>query len=200
MEDQPTSRNLHPMPLVIIVASILGFFFLILFLKSRLLTTYPNAPTSAISPSPATLQKGELLLRVKESSADISLAKPLTIQVYANSDNKPIVGYDVILNYNPEVVSLTSNASLLTDFQSIVQKGKNNIKIVAFKNPASQKSIVFANTPLVEILFTPKRTGVSNFSLEYIPGSTKDSNLMTEESDTKDILGGVENVSVTVNK
>lgn len=180
-------------------------FSLVLRLRKTPPTTEPiTTQVSPTTPPLVTKEKGRLTLKAKNNETIVSQQKPLSLYLYADSDNQPISGYDAILNYNSDVVDFVSHKNLQPDFQLFVKSEKNKLIITGIKNLSSTAPIVFSDSSLAELTFQPKQTSQVDFSFEYIPESKKDSNLITDE--TSEVLGKVEGIklylgqSLTLNK
>lgn len=189
----------------------LTFIFLILSIIFLLLITSllwqikktksPTSPSTTIittkaSPTqtPVIKEKGSLTLKVKNNQTFLSYNNPITLYLYASSNNQPISGYDAIINYNQQIVDFINHKNLQPDFQVFIKKDNHQLIITGIKNLNSTQPTIFDNTSLLELTFQPKTTGSVDFSFEFIPQSKKESNLITEK--TEDILGKAEGIKL----
>lgn len=194
----------HNKQFLTIMFALLSLVFLVLIfsLVMNLRKTKPptgGPTTTQVSPTippPVVKEKGSLTLKAKNNETVTSQKNPVTLYVYAYSDNQPITGYDAILNYDSTKVDFVSHKNLQPDFQVFTKKEKNRLIITGIKNLNSTATTVFTDSSLVELTFQPQKTGQVNFSIEYTPDSKKDSNLITDK--TSEILGKVEGIKLYI--
>ncbi len=192
----------HNKQFLTIIFALLSVAFLVLIFSviARLRkVTPPIQPpiTTQVSPTvapPTVKEKGSLTLKAKNNETVVSQKNPITLYVYADSDNQPITGYDVILNYDSTKVEFVNHKNLQLDFQVFTKKDKDKLSITGIKNLNSTTPTVFTDSSLVELTFQPQKTGQVDFSIEYTPDSKKDSNLITDK--TTEILGKVEGIKL----
>lgn len=193
----------HNKRFLTIIFALLSVAFLVLIFSVMIRlrnVTPPTQPpiTTQVSPTeaPVAKEKGSLTLKAKSNETFVSQKKPLTLYVYADSDNQPITGYDVILNYDSSLVNFINHKNLQPDFQIFTKKEKDRLVITGIKNLNSATPTVFADSSLIELTFQPQKTGQVNFSIEYTPDSKKDSNLITDK--TAEVLGKVEGIKFNI--
>lgn len=197
VENQTIQPQHKKMLYLLIVLLLLGFAVLLLILRSFKVATTDRASVTPSAGSVTSPKNGKLVLQSKSGKTSFKVGELIVLTVLASSDNKNIAGYDVLLNYK-EGVDFYNHLSLIDSFQAIPKNLQNTLSITGFKTPGSQRTFVFNNSPIVDVSFLSKKTGTYQFTLEYVSNSTRESNLMTEESKTQDILGSVENLTVTV--
>lgn len=193
----------HNKKFLTLILAILCLIFLLLIVSLVIIlkkTSSSKPPATAkISPTksaPVVKERGRLTLKPKNNRTIVSRQKPITLFLYADSDNQPITGYDAVVNYDSTKVDFVNYKNLQPDFQVFTKKEKNELMITGVKNLNSTGPTVFADSSLIELTFQGKQTGQTNFSLEYTPESKKDSNLINDK--TKDILGKVEGVKISI--
>ncbi len=164
-------------------------------LRARLFSPQAAKTVSVPPAPPFTLGPGRLLLKTKTGESLFSVGQPITLVVVANSAGQPIAGYDVVVKYDPNSASFVSSKSLLDDFQAFPDKTASAAAITAVRK-LNVSNTPFTDTALAEFVFQPKSSGTLQFSLDFVPASTRDSNLIDETS--KDILGGVQGITVRV--
>lgn len=194
------TQNHNKLFLTVIFVLLSAVFLLLIFsvvMKLRKPTPPTGGPTTTqVSPTIPLLvkEKGRLTLKAKNNDTVASQKNPLTLYVYADSDNQPITGYDVILSYDSDLVNFINHKNLQPDFQVFTKKEKGKLIITGIKNLNSTAPTVFTDSSLVELTFQPQKTGQVNFSIEYTPDSKKDSNLITDK--TSEVLGKVEGIKL----
>ena len=198
------NQNQHQrLTMIIFISLSLIFVILALFLfwqkKQKSQSLSQTETKTNLSPSSTPIpqkEKGVLTLKTKDNQTIVSQNTPFTIYIYAHSDNQSITGYDVVLNYNQEIVQFIDHKNLQSDFQIFVKQNKNQLMITGVKKLTSNNPTIFADSPLIELTFQPKKTGSVTFSFDFTPQSKKDSNLINEK--TEEILGKVEGVSLSI--
>lgn len=144
-------------------------------------------PTAA--PTFVPVQKGSLTLRNPAGDA-YAPGSSVAVSVYADSVGKNIVGYDAVVDYDPETTEFKSAKSMRPDFDvSAVTKG-SQVYLTGTKKLASTDASVFASDQVAEMIFTVKKVGELSFKLVYTPGKTNTSNLITDTNEN--VLGRVE--------
>lgn len=184
---------------LIILAFIL-FVGLIIYLRTTLLPGKSDIVSISEIPTPTImLEKGKMSLKLSQTSPEpLTLGKPVIIAVVAESADEPIVGFDAVVEYDPQTMLFASVESTLPEFQILEQKNVDNVTLIGLKKLSASAPVTLQNSTIAELTFTPKKAGTHTFSLAFTPGSSADSNLMTEETDTKDILGSVAQLTVSV--
>ncbi len=194
METQPRSNNFSL------------FFFIILLLIFLIPIYYLNVKRPAPGNQPVkteatptvSVEAGRMQLQLDANTPSYTLGESIPVYIAANSAGKSIAGFDIVVSFNPELVGYETYNVSLPEFQSTVREQGNTISIVAFKKLSETGERILQDTKLATLTFKPKKPGVARFEIQFSPGSTKDSNLMTDEQGAKDILGTVKGVEVTV--
>lgn len=151
-------------------------------------------PTEMVSQS---VEKGTLTLSVKEPKTFFSVGDIITLTVTANSDEKPITGYDIVIPFDSSTISYKGSTSLKTEYRIFGNTKEGKTYITGIKQLSVKEPIVFANTQIAELTFTLLKPGTIMLTPEFIAeGNTTDSNLITDTS--AEILGQAKGVSVVV--
>ncbi len=157
--------------------------------NKNLLPGVPVAPTAAVG-------KGSLILKTQEASVSYTIGQPITVQVYGDSADEEITGYDLVLQFDPKIVKYTANKAQFADFQSFVAQKEGAVSITAVKKLNAITPSVFKNSLVHEFTFQAVAPGNTSITFDYVPGSKKESNLMNTKSE--DILGSMTAVPVSV--
>lgn len=188
----PFNHKLFFIAFCILLLLCLGF----ILLRGR--SSAPSTPrggTQTITFAPK--EKGSMT--VHSSQSTVHSGESITISVSASSDGKPVVGYDVVLTYDEKLVRYVSAKSLVSDFELLPGKATpGRVPLTVIKSLSSQTPTVLTNTPVIQAEFTTLANGAAFFNLEFTPGSTTDSNLITEDAASRDILGSVQGTTVTI--
>lgn len=106
-----------------------------------------------------------------------------TVTVLANSGQKNIVGYDLILYYDPLAVKFVEAKSLLPDFQIYSYDRGNYIVVTAVKGLQNQSQSVFSENKILTFTFIAKKTGKNSLSLRNNLGGEK-TKLVTDKTES----------------
>ena len=107
--------------------------------------------------------EGNFILSKEFETAKIN--NNFLVTVSANSEQKNIVGYDLILYYDSSSTEFIKAESLLPDFQIYPYKRENYIIITAVKGLQSQNLSVFSGNKILSFTFMGKKIGKNNLSL-----------------------------------
>lgn len=199
---QEAPHNNHKVLAVVIVAIVLlGFLFLISYLGRGKTAKYPGPSSvsqTGVSPTAASKYKGTLSATSRSSTAKVGESVVMTVT--ASSDSQPVSGYDIVITYNPAVLTFASAKSTQNDFSLLgVQKSEGKVTLIGSKKLSSTQSVVLSNTSLAELTFTAKSAGKGSVALQFSPGSSTDTNLWNGDSKPQDVLGSaISTVMVTV--
>jgi hypothetical protein len=117
-----------------------------------------------------------------------SKGEKLTIDMIANTQGKPLSGFDVVLHFDPSIVSFESVSTHLPSFDVYTNKNTDTVSVTGSLKLNAQ-ALPVKEDSLFSVSFTPLHNGNPKFSLEYIPGKRSDSNLIDDKS--QDILKNV---------
>lgn len=147
--------------------------------KEQTSTTITTAPQS----------KGIISLKTENNRETFNKGETINLYVYADSVNQPVVGYDVVLNYDSNLTEFVEHKNFLSDFQVFIKKEKKQLFITGIKNITSNTKSIFSEIPIISLIFKAKSKGKTAFSLEFKPNQKNESNLINEKSE--DLLGKV---------
>jgi len=75
-----------------------------------------------------------------------------TYQVVLTSNNSDIVGYDVLLQYNPATTKIGTVTSLVDGFEVVQKKADEGVlAVTSIKLPGEKEGSIFSNTPTLEV-------------------------------------------------
>lgn len=147
-----------------------------------------------ISPLPE--QKGVISLETENNQEIFNQDDLINLYVYASSDNQPIVGYDLVLKYDPMITEFQEHKNLLPDFQVFIKKEDDKLLITGLKSINSNSKSIFSENQIINLTFKAKSKGKARFSFEFKPNEKNESNLINEKSE--DILGKTKNLEIKV--
>ena len=104
----------------------------------------------------------------------------VSINLEADSGDKSVVGYDVILSYDPLAFEFVSATSSLSDYKLYSYKKENYLTLTAVKNLSSASSPL--KSRIATLVLSPIKSGEYSFSLEPSINSEK-TNMVTDETE-----------------
>lgn len=87
------------------------------------------------------------------------VGKPVSFAVIADSAGKDIVGFDIVLDYNPAQFELQNAAANAGGFKVSSSTKKGILAVSGYKLVGEKNPTVFANTQIATITLIPKQTG-----------------------------------------
>lgn len=144
-----------------------------------------------------------------------------TIPVMLNTNGAQVVGVDMDIRFNTQYLTVTSISYLTTtqnttfktyapvltngtfDANKVITRANSQgileFSAVTFDWPANQITAPFTgSTILASVTFMPKIPGTTTITLAHTPGSTIDSNVVSNENMPQDLLSSVQNSTVTI--
>lgn len=111
-------------------------------------------------------------------------------------------GTDVIINFDPKVLTVVQTGSVPVTVGSVYTQYPNNKLdatkgIITASGISSEKNGSLASGVFGTIVFRAKSVGSTNITLVYSPDKTDESNII-ETATGKDILGSVENLQFNI--
>lgn len=152
---------------------------------------FREEPTSTVQ-----VGQGKLTLKTKDPKKDFTLGEQVSLLVYADSANRVINGFDIVLNYAPDALRYINTSGTLEDFQIVAVARDDRLTITGFKKLNVKTKKVLTGEPIAEVVFTPVKSGQISLEPTFVPGKTTNSNLVDEAG--RQTLGKVEGVSFTV--
>jgi len=182
MENNQGKNKIFVYLLVIFFAAFVGTsIFLVLNNKKPL--SEKEAITTTITVPTVKPTQGSLNLKLfGKEEISLSTDKELKIDLVADSNEKNIVGYDLVLSYDPLAFDFVKATSNLADFNIFSYKRDNYLSFLATKSLQSQTSAVFAQTKIASLIFRPIKTGKFSFSLKSLMGKDK-TDLVTDKTE-----------------
>ena len=107
---------------------------------------------------PVAQSGGSMRLQSLDGSVG-QVGKPIALAVIANSSGKDIVGFDIVLDYNPEQFELQSAEANAGGFKVSSSTKKGILAVSGYKLIGEKNQTVFSNTQIATITLVPKQTG-----------------------------------------
>lgn len=149
-----------------------GFFILFVATQIFLISNNkknqpePNSTEQEQVVSTPTMAPSTGSLTLTSESSTFPVGGNVTISLSAESNEKNIVGYDVVLLYDPVNFEFISAESKLPDFKIYSYKKSGYLVLTGVKNLGSQTPTVFDKTDIADLAFQPKKAGQYTFSLK----------------------------------
>lgn len=170
-----------------------GFLVLVLSLALGVLTiTSRNNASSQSLNTKAAEQPGIVSLSPSSGDYPFSSGSSYQVGIIVNSAERSLDGADIIIRFDPTKVQVEgtkiTTGNLFEDYiVNSVDNVRGQIKVGA---------VTFTSKPVAGLLgtfrFTPLAKGVVEFTFDFAPGATTETNL-AESKTARDILGKVEN-------
>lgn len=142
--------------------------------------------------------KGVLKVSTKDNKRNFKVGETVELLVSANSDNQSVIGYDVMLTYDATKLQFKETESMDPSFNMFTFTKKGKVSLTGVKRVKPAVSTVMSGAPLGKVTLKALSAGPVKVSIDFIPNSLKDSNLMNGKNE--DVLGGVEGVELVVGK
>ncbi len=121
----------------------------------------------------------------------------LEVDILANSNNTPIVGFDFVLKFDNVNLQFLNAKSLNDDFDIRVNtKQKNLLRVTGFKKIGITQDSILKDSSVVAMTFKPLKKGDYKMDFVFVKGETGDTNLIDKNGN--DILGEVDNFSLNI--
>lgn len=153
-------------------------------------------PTSTTAPVRSNNPRGSLTLRDTGRSSVFKKGDTIPLTVIADSFQMPIVGYDVVVQYDPDTVAYKNVNNLQKEFDVVPAVQANRVILTGIKKLEIKEGTKFSSTPLAELTFEATSEGPAAFSIVFEKGKTNDSNLMTDTNE--DILDTIKTDTIAI--
>lgn len=176
---------------LILIGVVLFSFYLGIFLNSLYVNLASPKKESPVLPLKVNSKKNAQMWLTPEVLT-APLDTKIEISLYLDAKNQVINGFDAVLNYDENVLSLNQvreEASLLF-LRKKTENGK--IYITAVKSNADQ--IPFTQIKMATLIFTPKKIGQTAITFDFQKGKTNASTII-KSGTSENILGQIKNGS-----
>ncbi len=160
------------------------------------------SPVTSITLAPALSQApaSEITGLVKlVSQGQVSAYVPndqITVLVEASTSSTPVIGYDIVIPYNPEIMAFSSAQSSDDRFTLIANQKNNTLVITGVKKPEQKEKITLSSTVLAKVTFKALRKAHYEMTPLFGLHKTNDTNLMSEKGN--DITGKVQGIAINI--
>lgn len=187
--------------LLLILEGIVGYFYISSLQKQpsswekEATRTLPSTPPSPIAEIP----KASLSLKTAKTS--LKTGETFQVDVTLNTYSTQATAADLTLKYDPQILRLEASSAAQPFknspiFQRTVFNELDAKQGLATMSAVSDLGNFFqGNNILTSAVFKALKVGPTEITIVFTPGETRDTNIVSE---TKDILGSVENLSIDI--
>lgn len=111
------------------------------------------------------------IMALQQKNDRVATGQSVEVTVSLDSDKKDVVGYDVLLKYDPDAVDFVNTSSLIPSFSAVPVARDGLVSVTGYKALGANDPTVFSNTPVLRFVFTAKQKGTHTFSV--LPSSGK---------------------------
>jgi len=174
-----TSHGIKISRIIMLIGVVIVLGVAVFFVGKKMLTSVPTSSstqTQVAEPEanlPSAVMREEIMKISRVDSAVAKVGSPFVVRVDANSKGSDIIGYDVVLKYDPTVLEFVSVNSMVSDFQIFNRVGTDNVSVTGTKAVQAKQKTVFNGTGIVSFTFKPKKATTTEISLQGIHGKLK---------------------------
>lgn len=170
--------------------------FVARFAKSRISNNTVQKAETNIVKEPET---GLIGLSTQGGKTTYKKGDEIAVLAYANSHSSKVTGYDIVIHYDPRLISYNDVKSMqngvdLLDTDLELDNGMHELIVTGVQSLSQKEPFVFDGTQIAELTFTAIGTGTFDMKPIYEKGSNRESNLLDDS--TNEILSGVEGVTL----
>lgn len=148
--------------------------------------------------NPSTVYAAEPSLLFSQESKSIAINQTFNIDIILDTAGEQAGGVDAVVKYKPSLIQGISiqTGQIFSDYPAAIidnQKGQINISGIA----SSKNRLYSGKGTLATITFKGVSSGKAIINFNYLPGSTRDSNIAVLYG-TGDVLGRVNSLTVTI--
>lgn len=125
--------------------------------------------------------EGKISLQSDIPNNTIAISTQFSLDLVADSKTKNVVGYDVVLSYDPLAFEFVKVDSLLSDYKIYSYKKDGYITLTATKDLQSPASS-FSDSKIAKLYLKPTKAGKYTFALKSVNGNEK-TDFITDETE-----------------
>lgn len=123
---------------------------------------------------------GSMSIYHEGQGSKFSINEPVKLSVKASSQNKNIVGFDVIVTYDKDAFTFVGAQSKNKSFNIFTYDRSTHLSVSGIKALQENSDTAWTEQPLLDMTFQPKKAGTYNFQLS--PVGKEASKLVDSES------------------
>lgn len=168
----PQKNKLPFLVLILVLAS--GFLlYAILNIPAKRNTT--NVEGNVITPTIAVSDfntVGTVTLIEKNPGTSYKQNSPVTFLVVGDSQGNNVVGYDFLMQYDPEGATFGDVKSLQNNVTVFKRASNGTVSVTGIKDPSAKTDEAWSNTSFAEVSFVPKKSG--SFTIRLVSRNGKE--------------------------
>ena len=193
-ENLAENKNIQPSPqpnkaksssiirLILVLVFIAFVFMIFLLFQTRIKKVTQKEVIKQTFPTPVTLLLGSLSLQKSDQREVIIQNKTFGVDIIASSEDKLIVGYDVITLFNQDEFEILTATSLLDDFDTYPVKKRDHYIVTGVKKLEATERSIFEQTPILRLTLKPIKKG--NLTLKIASNLDKERSQIVDEETT----------------
>lgn len=179
--------------IAVIIGVLVVFVFIIMFFISASKPEKKQAAKTNTQVNKGVVKKPATIgsMKLEATTPSVLKTQPVTLTLIADSSKYIVSGYDALVAYDTEAFDFVKGASLIKDFSIYTFKRSGHVTVTAVKALQSNTPSVFANTPVMELTFQPKKTGSYVFSIKKMIGAENTSFVSTKSKKLSPLVNTV---------
>ncbi len=174
MEEQIPSEINNPQnkPLLIVAAMVAIIFLLLLvalIFKKKVTTPKSAQSTPSVTKIIPTVKPKQGSMTLKKATGENSIVAKLNattnLTISLDSMGFDMVGYDVIVSYDPQQLEIVQATSLLPEFTLFKIKRESYMVLTGAKKPSATAQTVLTNKDIINVTIKPKITGTVSLNI-----------------------------------
>lgn len=192
-EQQPVKKNFHVGLLTVLVLIAIIEFFMLLNKNGQLPSVTPTRRDEVVeAPVQENVMEGVFSLSADKVA---TIGAPMTFVVKADSNNRRVVGFDAVVEYDTTAFTLGSVRSSLEGFTTTSSTRKKYLEVTSSKDLQTVVTPVLQDTEVLTFTLTPRKAGSYTIVLvDQVDGSST----KYVDSDTQTYSPRVNSVEVMV--
>lgn len=165
----------HPHPnyrifIALVALLAIGIWFISIYLY-RLKKEREEIPVVAVpavvevSPAVTTFPVSNAVAKLATTSVNVATGRAISVSVNLDSDARDVVGYDVLVSYDPDVLTFSSAVSTVPTFTVIPVSKEGLVSLTGTKNPLATGSSVLNAADVARLTFVSKNKGETKLSI-----------------------------------
>lgn len=203
MEDtkkpQQNNKPRHMLPIIVLVALVVIVGFVLV--RAQLQNGMNPIDKTGTQQDSGDVD-GRMYFQNPEGRNVFATGEEIVLDLYIDSSNREIGGYDAVFTYESDIVQFDSVDSLVDNFKTYPnsfedeETGLITTNVTGISELESETPFPFENQSVARLTFKALAEGTTTLTFMFEEGETSDSNIVLLSAD--DILGAVENFDIVI--
>lgn len=170
MDEQTVAQKNNTVYILIaaVVVLVIGVIMATLAAEKGPAKTGSNQDVPSYSPTPSVI--GTMNLTTTGGVTRVPQTTPVILNVTADSAGQQVVGFDVVVSYDPTQFDYVGVKSLVTGFTAQATAANGVVAVTGIKPLTTTEPTAFAGEEVVALTFRPKAPGTARFAVELSRG------------------------------